>query len=387
MSSESVSTGPFGQPNQREGVASGTSHGGVDAPLDFGDWLAEYGALRESAGIASLARRTQVELTGPERARFLNRLSTNRLDDLSTGGGRETFLCDAKGHIVAHLLVFATDNSLVLDTVGGEADRLIAHLGHYLLREAVEIADHSAHWHEFLVAGSRCVELLHGLAGCKGTGTFFGRGEWAQRDSQTGRKMSQSPAACGPLPQELLAHRDVPLAGTTVSLRRLDSVSTASFALACPAETARAVWNVMCEAGARACGPMAVEPFRIESGWPEFGRDVTQENLPQEVGRIDRTISFTKGCYLGQETVARIQSRGHVNQTLVGLKFHSADVPPAGTALTVEGRPAGSVTSAAFSPRLASAIALGYVRRGHTAAGTHLESSFGPVEVSALPIR
>ena len=387
MSSESVSTGPFGQPNQREGVASGTSHGGVDAPLDFGDWLAEYGALRESAGIASLARRTQVELTGPERARFLNRLSTNRLDDLATGGGRETFLCDAKGHIVAHLLVFATDNSLVLDTVGGEADRLIAHLGHYLLREAVEIADHSAHWHEFLVAGSRCVELLHGLAGCKGTGTFFGRGEWAQPRQSDGPKNEPVPGGLW------AASPGAPSAPRRASSRNDRIAATPGFCvhgefrscLSCGDRTGSLERDV--RGGGRACGPMAVEPFRIESGWPEFGRDVTQENLPQEVGRIDRTISFTKGCYLGQETVARIQSRGHVNQTLVGLKFHSADVPPAGTALTVEGRPAGSVTSAAFSPRLASAIALGYVRRGHTAAGTHLESSFGPVEVSALPIR
>ena len=113
----------------------------------------------------------------------------------------------------------------------------------------------------------------------------------------------------------------------------------------------------------RPCGRVAFEPFRIECGWPEYGRDISPENLPQEVGRTDRSISFTKGCYLGQETVARIASRGHVNRTLAGLKFACSEVPPVTTELTAEGQSIGRVTSVAHSPRFGSAIALGYVRR------------------------
>ncbi len=120
---------------------------------------------------------------------------------------------------------------------------------------------------------------------------------------------------------------------------------------------------------------------------PRYGVDFNEENLPQEVGRDDQAISFTKGCYLGQETVARIDALGQVNQRLVGVRFFGSDVPAGGTGLTREDRFVGLVTSAALSPKLDAPLALAMVRREANAPGTRLVSAVGECEVVSLPVR
>jgi folate-binding protein YgfZ len=124
---------------------------------------------------------------------------------------------------------------------------------------------------------------------------------------------------------------------------------------------------------------------RIEAGVPLFGRDITADNLPQEIGRDQVAISFTKGCYLGQETVARIDALGHVNRQLVGVRFEGNEVPAVGTKLTAEGKEVGQVTSAAWSPKLAAPLAIALVRRGHAKAGTRLTSASGDAVIVVLP--
>jgi folate-binding protein YgfZ len=125
---------------------------------------------------------------------------------------------------------------------------------------------------------------------------------------------------------------------------------------------------------------------RIEYGMPLYGRDITLENLPQEVNRNAQAISFTKGCYLGQETVARIDALGHVNRLLVVVKFAGERIPSPGDELQIEGKPVGQVTSAAFSPRVSKPLALAYVRTASAAPGTRLASPVGDAEVVALPL-
>ena len=149
----------------------------------------------------------------------------------------------------------------------------------------------------------------------------------------------------------------------------------------------------LANAGAVPAGADAFEMARIEAGTPLYARDISDKNLPQEVNRDALAISFTKGCYLGQETVARIDALGHVNRVLVGVRFAGSEPPPPGTELTVteaqgsEGKATvGAVTSAAYSPRLGSSLALAYVRRGHTQPGTQLTSSAGPAQVVSLPL-
>jgi folate-binding protein YgfZ len=134
------------------------------------------------------------------------------------------------------------------------------------------------------------------------------------------------------------------------------------------------------------CSRETLEMLRIEQGYPWFGVDISEENLPQEVNRNQQAISFTKGCYLGQETVARIDALGHVNRMLCGVAFSGNEMPDAGLQLNSGDKVAGQVTSAAWSPKLGHPLALAYLRRGSEAPGTTLSSVSGDGTVMAIPI-
>jgi folate-binding protein YgfZ len=323
--------------------------------LHFGDEEGEYRTLTGGAGLVPLARHAEVELTGNERANFLNRLCTNKVDRLPAGTGAEAFLTDAKAHILAHLFVFARPECLVLFSLGAEGAKIASHLDRYLIREKVAIHDRTAQRLVMLLAGPDAEPLLRRLTSAE-------------------------------LPGKHLDHTGIEVDGAAVEARAVDLGGQTALLLSCEVETAATVWKTLRQNGARACGCKAADAVRIEAGWPVYGRDITEDNLPQEVARDERTISFTKGCYLGQETVARIDSRGHVNRTLVGLRFHGAEVPAPGTELSAQGQVVGTVTSAAVSPRQGVAVALGYVRRGQNTPGFVLQSPAGLAEVTSLPM-
>jgi hypothetical protein len=187
-------------------------------------------------------------------------------------------------------------------------------------------------------------------------------------------------------PEERLAHEPATIAGRPVRLRRVEWTIPGGWLVAGMREALADVRAALLAAGAEPCDATALDAARIEAGTPWYGIDITDKNLPQEVARDAAAISFTKGCYLGQETVARIDALGHVNRTLVGVRFDGAEVPAAGWELMVDGQAAGQVTSAAWSPRLGAPLALAYVRRGSNTAGTRLSSPCGGAVVVALPL-
>ncbi len=322
--------------------------------LHFGDPRAEYEALTRGCGVAPWLDRTQIEFTGDDRAAFLHNLCTNNVRVLPPGQGCEAFITNVQGKTIGHGHIFCGAESLVFDTVPGQAAKLLPHFERYHIREKVAFQDRTPDWCELLLAGAGTVDLLRRLAG----------------NAPDGR----------------LSHADAALAGQSISLRRTDLCGPQTFLLSGEGPAIEAAWTALCAAGARPCGHEALEMARIEAGTPLFGQDISDKNLPQELARDALAISFTKGCYLGQETVARIDALGHVNQTLCGLKFEGADAPPPGTELTAQGKAAAHVTSSAFSPRLGAALALAYVRRGHDAPGTAFTSSRGAATVVKLPL-
>ena len=133
-------------------------------------------------------------------------------------------------------------------------------------------------------------------------------------------------------------------------IRRLQDRGFLSFHLAGESAEMGPLWRDLRQLDVAACGMRALETVRIEEGFPVIGLDITEKTLPQEVGRNEKAISFNKGCYLGQEIVARIDSRGAVNKVLSGIRFKTSDVPPAGGKLTHADQPVGQITSAAYSP-------------------------------------
>lgn len=323
---------------------------------DFGDARAEYEALVHHVGLVDCTARTQLELKGSDRAKFLHNLSTQEIRKLPAGSGGEAFLLDARGHVLGHVLVFSGPESLTIDTVPGQGPRLREHLERYCIREDVAIEDRSGTRAELLVAGAQASVWLAALLKAA-------------------------------LPAELLAHVELKLGDIQLSVRRVGMTATGGFLLSCPADEITRLWTALHTAGARACGCDALEAARIEAGTPWYGRDISEKNLPQEVARDQQAISFIKGCYIGQETVARIDALGHVNKLLTGVRFQNADcTPEPGAELSAEGQSAGQITSAAFSPKLGSPLGLAYVRRGRHEPGTKLDSPHGPAEVVSLPV-
>ena len=328
----------------------------TDTVLEFNAWQPGYEALVQRVGLVDLGARTLIELTGKDRAAFLHNLCTNEVRKLSAGQGCEAFLTTVQGKTLGHVFIWIGSESTVLDTVPGQSDTLLKHLDHYLVCEQVELADRSEAWHELLLAGPDSAALLSRLG-------------------------------AAPVPAGRLTHVQTELAGKPASIRRTDIAGPESYLISVSTGDVETVRAALLAGSAEPVEMAAFEAARIEQGFPLFGPDMSDKNLPQELARDPLAISFVKGCYLGQETVARIDALGHVNKTLVGLRFDGFEIPPLGAELTVDNQVVGQVTSATYSPKLAVPLALGFVKRGPNAIGSRLESKFGPVEVVALPLK
>ncbi len=329
----------------------------MNAPIALSpDEMAQYDALTRHVGLVDLGHRTQIELTGPDRAAFLHNLCTNEVRKLSAGAGCETFLTTVQGKTLAHGFIFAGPESLVFETVAGQSAAILKHLDHYLVCEQVSLVDRSLEWSELLLSGPDSEQLLWGLSDLR-------------------------------LPATRLAHAAGVLADRPVCLRRVDWLGPVGFLISVPNADRADMALSLGRAGAVACEYSAFEAARIEWGFPLFGRDITEKNLPQEIARDALAISFVKGCYLGQETVARIDALGHVNHSLVGIRFEGPAMPEPGAELHSAARAVGEVTSATFSPHLNAPLALAFVRRGSNTPGTRLTWSGGEAEVVALPVR
>jgi folate-binding protein YgfZ len=338
----------------------------LGAPDHFGDPIGEYHAARTSAGIVDRSAQSKIELRGRDRAKFLHNLCTNDIKSLAPGYGCEAFITNVQGKIMAYIRVFAGAESIWLETVPGAAPTLLAHFDRYLITEKVELADRTADFAQLMIVGPRACEMVSAAIGS------------------------------AVLDRHQLEHMEITIAGQTCRLIYSDSLGLPSFELLVPAEHAASVWQRLRESGEplglNPIGAQAYDILRIEAGLPIFGIDIDDSNLPQEVGRDRLAISFTKGCYLGQETIARIDALGHVNRHLVGLAVPDVPTPPArGATISSGGKSVGAVSSAANSPALNCAIALGYVRRGFERPGTELiiESPAQPLRavVHALPFR
>ncbi len=314
----------------------------------------EYESLTQGAGIAPLGPRTIIILRGNDRATFLHNLCTNDVRALSPGQGCEAFFTDVKGRVLAHATLFVAEHEIYLDTVPGQAEKISAHLDRYLIREDVQIEDGSGDFSAWIVAGARVPETL---------------GEFSE----------------GTLPKGLGEHHEMLFSGTHLRVCQVDWAGPPSYLLW--ARQSESAWISTLEArGITRCSEETWETRRVECGWPCYGQDIDERALPQEIGRDARAISFTKGCYLGQETVARLDALGHVNRILRGVKFTNFnEAPPAGTKFVVSGKEVGQATSVVYSPKLNAYLALSFVRSGADTPGIVLESEHGSAEVVSFP--
>lgn len=318
--------------------------------------LAQYSALTQGVGFLPLTGRTIIEVTGPDRVQILQSFTTNDVKRLAPGQGCEAFVTSPQGKTLGHVFIFCEADKHVLDTTPDQTRALIDHFSRYIITEDASFTDKTAEFTDVLVAGPQASALLSSLTG-------------------------------GLMPTNLLEHRVASIGGQVVVIRRVEYAGPQSYFLQIATPRAPDLIAALHQAGATACDHTAAESARLEAGFPLFALDITADNLPQEVGRDAQAISFTKGCYLGQETVARIDAIGHVNRLLIGVQFPpNSGLLPAGMEVLANGQAVGHVTSSAWSPRLQAPLALAYVRRNQAKAGIELASATGAAVVVSLPL-
>jgi folate-binding protein YgfZ len=312
----------------------------------YGDVTGEYQAARDEAGLVHLSERGVLEASGPRRQSFLQGMLSNDVVALRPGQGCRAVLMTPKGAVQALLRVLVDEAVVALETDAEGIPPLQRTLEHHRVAAPVRFAVRQAAL--VAVVGPRADAVVS--------------------------------AACGTLPPATAeAHVTAALAGHPVRLVRAGDLPRGGIALHVPLGGVQAAWDALCAAGARALGREALDALRVEALRPWYGSDVSEENLLHETGLLAECHSPTKGCYVGQEIVARLSARGgNVNKALRGLAL-SAPARP-GAAIAADGREVGRVTTAAVSPRLGP-IAMGYVQRSHFAAGTRVEVAGAPATV------
>jgi folate-binding protein YgfZ len=341
---------------------------GQEAVNDYGDPGTEHAALRGSAGVLDLSLRSRICLTGGDRVRFLHGQVTNDIKRLQPGEGCYAALVTAKGKMQSDLNVHCLQDELMLDFEPGLTEIVAKRLEKYIVADDVEVVDVALHYGLLTVQGPKAESVVRDLH-------FFGE-----------------------LPSE--AFRSVKVTDSDLGeiyLINMPRLGFAGFDLFAPVHSLGAVADKLTAAaravGGGGCGWEAFETARIEAGLPRFGQDMDESNIPLESGLESRAVSYSKGCYIGQEVINRIHSIGHVTRELRGLRLGDElkTLPVKGDKLFHEGKEVGYVTSAVRSQWLNANIALGYVRREANSVETELTlrtaNGESQARVAELPFR
>ena len=307
-------------------------HRGARTPLRFSGIAAELEAVRKGAAVFDLGFRTVLRATGKDRVRWLNGMITQTVKGLAAGQTGYTLVLNPQGRIQGDGDLLVRDEELLLETDRSQVERLLSHLKRYIIMDVVQL------------------EALEGV-------TVVGL---------AGPKAADALARVGAAAPEAGGFRAAEIAGVPVTLVGAYGPVVPRFAVHVAAEPAAEVWRALAEAGAVPCGIAAMEDFRVLEGVPQFDRDISDKNLPQETGLM-RALNFTKGCYIGQEIVERIRARATVHRALRQFELQG-DVPPVGAGEKIELRAGdaavGELTSVArFDlPDLQKTLALGIAR-------------------------
>jgi folate-binding protein YgfZ len=338
-----------------------TEVNGQEVVAHYGDWLAEYAALRQGAGVLDLSFRGRLCLLGADAQRFLNGQVTNNVKDLSVGQGCYAALVSAKGRLHSDLYIYRLESEMLLDFEPGLSHSVAARLEKFVIAEDVQVVDASPQYGLLSVQGPKAAQVVGGL--------------WP--------RLALPPEPMAVIKVEQPAVGDIYL---TCQPR----LRSRGYDLFVPAAAMPSLAAPLLERGGRLCGWQALETARVEAGIPRFGADMDQTHLAPEA--LDtRAISYSKGCYIGQEVIARIRTYGQVARALRALRLggQGKEAPARGAKLFLGEKEVGGITSTVWSPALQAVIALGYVRREANQTGTELlaQSPGGkiPAQIVELP--
>jgi folate-binding protein YgfZ len=328
----------------------------VSTASNFGDTRAEFQSLLSGCGLYDLNWHAKITVTGGDRVRWLNGMVSNNVRDLAPGHGVYAFMLNAQGRIQADLYAFQRGDSLLVDTERAQRDKILQLFDHYIIADDVEIADISDKLTAVGLTGPEARAVLE-------------------------------PAGIAVPDLAHLQFADVTWQQKTITLLHSGEEARESWQIWVAPEHVGNLWDALRKAGAQPTGTAALNLFRISRGIPQFGEDIRERDLPQETGQT-RALSFTKGCYLGQEIVERIRSRGAVHRQFTAFAVEGTLPEPGAKILPgeKEEKEVGEITSSAILP-LAEGdrpVALGYLRR--EAAGKDLRAGAAKLKPAALPL-
>jgi aminomethyltransferase len=305
-----------------------------------------YQALREAAAWLDLSARGRIRATGEDRVRLLHAMCTNHIQNLQPGEGCYAFFLNAQGRILADAQILALPEALLIDTEPETRCSLYAHLDKYIIADDVSLEDTTAETVAIGIEGPQAAEVLTRLG--------------------------------APLPASLYSH----LAWGDGLVIRFSVTGQPGFSIMAPLGRRETLIRDIEAAGAVRASDQEARAVRLERGHPRYGEDITDRNLPHETQLLG-ALHFTKGCYLGQEIVERVRSRGGVHRFLVPLEIEGDDPLEPGAVISAEGTAVGELTSAAWSPSLGRMVALGYLRLPDIPPGAALACAGRPVRLKA----
>lgn len=292
----------------------------VISPAQLDAVETEIGALSYGAALHDLGWLRRIEVRGEDRFRWLSGMVTNTVNDLGPAHGNYSLILNAQGRIQGDLTVWRNQvdgqDKLELEIAQDQAERLLNHFDHFIIMDDVELVP-------------RQDETAIGLTG-----------------RTAGEVLSRLGLPSLPEPK---THTRADFNGLSLRIRRGYGALADHYLIWTTTSLVGKLWKFLITGGAVPVGFESLEKFRIAEGIPAYGVDIVEKDLPQETSQTDRALHFSKGCYLGQEIVERIRSRGNVHRHVRQLEL-DGPVPPAGTELTLDGTAAGHITSAAELP-------------------------------------
>jgi aminomethyltransferase len=312
--------------------------------------MAGYTALHESAAWLDVSQRGRIRASGEDSLRLLHAIASNAVEGLQPGQGVYAFFLNAQGRIQADSRIFVSEDHALIDCEPQVRQTLFDHINSYIIMDDVQLEDVSDATAAIALEGPRAGEIALQALG------------------------EVLPAS------EPHAHRE----SGGIRVLRAAITGQPGLWLLCPAARKASLLEQLEAAGAVAASEQDFEVARVENRRPRFGEDYSDSNIPHETGLL-RAVSFSKGCYLGQEIVERVRARGQVNKLLASLEFDTRQPPRAGTPVDHAGKEAGRLTSPVFSPRLGKVVAFAILRREAAAEGAQVAANGVEGLVHALP--
>lgn len=320
---------------------------GWSIPALYGDVAAEYAAVRAAAGLSDLSHRGKLRVTGDDRVKWLQSIISNDILPLQPGQGRYSGFLTHKGKMLGYFRVYIQNEAVWIEDVGEVGETTFQALRKFLLYGTKAKMENCAEsWGLLLVSGPTSTEVVTAAFGT---------------DVRTLQPLQTVPVTVG-------GHQGL--------IMRTEETGERDLEILLPADAVVAAWDQLMTAGApfgiKPVGSQARELLRIEAGLPKAGPDLNEEIVPPEANLEGKAFSLTKGCYPGQEVVARMDTYGNVRRHLVGLIIQDKTVPARGAKLFSGDREVGWISSAAFSPQQNVVLAFGFPLRDFSAPATEL---------------